>query len=129
MPRLRLKTKLVLAISGMVFALVVGLSWVYVTQLVRQRLAQSYEGADFVSHQILHGVRQALEVELNAAKINTADPQKLHDAIELPAAIHRRVFTDHLRRRHRRYRRPCDGTHGCRGTRQISAKPHRLCRS
>jgi PAS domain S-box-containing protein len=82
MPRLRLKTKLVLAISGMVFALVVGLSWVYVTQLVRQRLAQSYEGADFVSHQILHGVRQALEVEVNAAKINTVDPQKLHDAIE-----------------------------------------------
>ncbi len=82
MPRLRLKTKLVLAISGMVFTLVVGLSWVYVTQLVRQRIAQSYEGADFVSHQILHSVRQALESDLTSTKIDTSDPQKLHDTIE-----------------------------------------------
>jgi PAS domain S-box-containing protein len=82
MPRFRLKTKLVLGISGMVFTLVVGLSWVYVTQLVRQRIAQSYEGADFVSHQILHGVRQALEIDLTSSKVDTSDPQKLHDTIE-----------------------------------------------
>lgn len=82
MPRLRLKTKLVLAISGMVFALVVGLSWVYVSQLVRQRIAQSYEGADFVSHQILHGVRQALEIDFTSTRIDTSDPDKLRTAIE-----------------------------------------------
>lgn len=82
MPRLRLKTKLVLAISSMVFTLVVGLSWIYVTQLVRQRLAQSYAGADFVSHQILHAVRQALEVDLSSTRVDTLDPQGLQATIK-----------------------------------------------
>ena len=38
MAGLKLKTKLVLAISGMVFALVVALSCLYVSQMVRQRI-------------------------------------------------------------------------------------------
>ena len=37
MARIRLKTKLVLAISGMVFALVAMFSYLYVSHLVRQR--------------------------------------------------------------------------------------------
>ena len=64
MPRLRLKTKLVLAISGMVFALVAALSCVYVSQILRQRINQSYDNADFIAHQVLHAARQALETEL-----------------------------------------------------------------
>lgn len=81
MPRLRLKTKLVLAISTMVFALVAVLSWVYVSQLVRQRIQQSYESSDFVAHQILNGTRQALEVDFESTRIDTSDPVALNEAI------------------------------------------------
>jgi PAS domain S-box-containing protein len=66
MPRLRLKTKLVLAISGMVFALAATLSGVYISQILHQRIRQSYDNADFIAHQVLHTARQALETELPA---------------------------------------------------------------
>ena len=82
MARLRLKTKLVLSISAMVVALVAALSWIYVSQMVHQRVVESYAGADFVAHQILHGARQALEIDLSATRVDTSDPKKVHDAIE-----------------------------------------------
>jgi hypothetical protein len=50
--RFRLKTKLVIAISGMVLALVSVLSYVYLSQLLRQRITQAYNDGDFIAHQI-----------------------------------------------------------------------------
>ncbi|HWR34767.1 MAG TPA: ATP-binding protein [Clostridia bacterium] len=82
MPRIRLKTKLVLAISAMVFALVAVLSWIYISQIVRQRVTESYESGDFVAHQVLHLTRQALEIDLSSTRLDVDDPQKVHDAIE-----------------------------------------------
>ena len=40
--RLRLKTKLVMAISAMVVALVATLSYIYVSQMLRQRVSEAY---------------------------------------------------------------------------------------
>jgi PAS domain S-box-containing protein len=82
MPRFRLKTKLVLAISGMVFALVAILSYLYVSQFVRQRIADSYDGADFVAHQIFNGARQAIETDFSSTPIDTSDPAQLQRTIE-----------------------------------------------
>lgn len=70
MPRLRLKTKLVLAISGLVFALVAALSCLYVSQIFRQRIKQSYDNADFITHQVLHAARRALESEALASRLD-----------------------------------------------------------
>jgi PAS domain S-box-containing protein len=81
MPQLRLKTKLVLAISGMVFALVATLSCVYVSQILRQRINESYENADFIAHQVLHAARQALETELSIPKPEPEDSTRARDAI------------------------------------------------
>jgi nitrogen-specific signal transduction histidine kinase/HAMP domain-containing protein len=81
MPRLRLKTKLVLAISGLVFALVAALSFLYVSQIFRQRINQSYENADFIAHQVLHAARRALETELPAPRLKPQDPTQARDAI------------------------------------------------
>jgi len=81
MPRLRLKTKWVLAISGMVFALVATLSCVYVSQILRQRINESYENADFIAHQVLHAARQALETELSIPKPEPEDSTRARDAI------------------------------------------------
>src|SRR5512140_315587 len=60
MPRIRLKTKLVLAISAMVFALVATLSYVYVSQLVRQRIREAYSSANFVAKQMRDSARDAI---------------------------------------------------------------------
>ncbi len=70
MPRLRLKTKLVLAISGLVFVLVAALSCLYVSQIFRQRIKQSYDNADFITHQVLHAARRALESEALASRLD-----------------------------------------------------------
>lgn len=82
MARVRLKTKLVLAITFMVVALVITLSWLSVSQLVKQRIQQSYEGADFVAHQVLGSSRQALEIDLESTRIDLANPKQLHAVIE-----------------------------------------------
>jgi PAS domain S-box-containing protein len=81
MLRLRLKTKLVLAISGMVFALVVTLSCVYVSQILHQRIGESYDNADFIAHQVLHAARQALETEISIPKPEPKDSTQARDAI------------------------------------------------
>ena len=70
MPRLRLKTKLVLAISGLVFALVAALSCLYLSQIFLQRIKQSYDNADFITHQVLHAARRALESEALASRLD-----------------------------------------------------------
>jgi PAS domain S-box-containing protein len=79
---MRLKTKLVLAISGMVVAVVVGFSTVYISQIVRQRVNDTYENADFAAQQVFESARQALEVDLSSTRVNPNDPRQLRDAAE-----------------------------------------------
>ena len=81
MPRLRLKTKLVLAISALVFALVAALSGIYLSQILRQRITQSYDNADFIAHEVLHAARQALETDLPATRLQPQDSKQARDAI------------------------------------------------
>jgi PAS domain S-box-containing protein len=81
MPRLKLKTKLVLAISAMVFVLVATLSFIYVSRILRLRVNHSYENADFIAHQVLHAASRALETELPADKLDSADPAKNRELI------------------------------------------------
>src|SRR3954463_16494076 len=80
LPRLRLKTKLVLAISGMVVAVVATLSFVYVSRLVQNRMDEASQTGDFVAHQVFHATRQALETDLNDVRLKTNDPAEV-DAI------------------------------------------------
>src|SRR6202453_5540784 len=49
---MRLKTKLVLAITGLVFLVVVTLSWIFLGELLRQRMSLAYSANDMVAHQI-----------------------------------------------------------------------------
>ena len=89
MPRLKLKTKLLLAITGMVFALVLALSCIYVSQLIDQRLTEADSNASFVAHQVLDAARKALETDLGPAA-DSADPAKLHETIALVLLFERR---------------------------------------
>ncbi len=79
MPRLRLKTKLVLAISGLVFVLVATLSCLYVSQIFRQRISQSDDNADFIAHQVFHAARQALETDLPGSHREPQDSTHARD--------------------------------------------------
>jgi PAS domain S-box-containing protein len=79
---LRLKTKLVLAISGMVCALVGVLSYVYVAQLMRQHIHDTYADAEFVAKEILTTARDALSVDLTSTRLDLENPEVLRKFIE-----------------------------------------------
>ena len=49
---MRLKTQLVLAITGMIVALVVVFSYIYVSQLLQQRISAAYETATLLAHEL-----------------------------------------------------------------------------
>src|SRR5438270_8369733 len=82
MPRLRLKTKLVLAISTLVVAIVAAFATIYISQIVRQRVDESYNSGNFVAHQIFHSSRELLELDLSSTRVDTNNPQAVLEAAE-----------------------------------------------
>jgi signal transduction histidine kinase len=79
---MRLKTKLVLAISGMVFALVAAFSYLYVSRLVRQRTAEAYDSADFVAKEIRESAREATQADLSSTFANESDPKQVEAVLD-----------------------------------------------
>ena len=82
MARVRLKTKLVLAISGMVFMLVGLFCFVYVSQRVRQSVVAANERAKFIAEEIEEGAHEATQVDLRQEDVNLDDPQLIQSALE-----------------------------------------------
>ncbi len=76
---LRLKTKLVIAISGMVVALVVTLLTIYVSRLVHQAVRDAYDSGSFVAEEIVHSAREAIESNFESVRIKPANPQEALD--------------------------------------------------
>lgn len=72
---MRLKTKLVLAITGLVFLVVFTLSWIFLGQLLRQRMSQAYSANDMVAHQI------ALATQRSLSNVVAKDPKALRVAV------------------------------------------------
>jgi PAS domain S-box-containing protein len=79
---MRLKTKLVLAISIMVCALVAVLSYVYVSQLIRQHITDTYGDAEFVAKEMLTTARDALQTDLSSTRIDVNNPAAMRVFIE-----------------------------------------------
>ena len=82
MPPLRLKTKLVIAITGIVLAIVATLSTLYLSKVVRLRMRQSLEDGQFIAHQIYSVSRDPLVTQLSQAKVDLSDPKSFEAAIE-----------------------------------------------
>jgi PAS domain S-box-containing protein len=80
--RVRLKTKLVLAISGMIFAVVATISTIYISHLVRHQMDDAYQDGEFVGHEIFNAARQALEVDVTGANVDLSNPDALRTAVE-----------------------------------------------
>ncbi|HEX3470984.1 MAG TPA: PAS domain-containing sensor histidine kinase, partial [Silvibacterium sp.] len=78
---MRLKTKLVVAIAGLVFLIATILSWLYLSQLLQQHIEQSYSATDIVAHQILFATRTALETGLRNNPVDVNDPVALRAAV------------------------------------------------
>jgi signal transduction histidine kinase len=75
---MRLKTKLVLAITGLVFLVVFTLSWIFLGQLLRQRMSQAYSANDMVAHQISLATQRSLST---IHSLNADDPKALRAAV------------------------------------------------
>jgi signal transduction histidine kinase len=91
MARIRLKTKLVLAISGMVFGLVAIFSYLYVSHLMRQRTADVYDSADFVAKEMRERAREISQIDLTATFAETGNPAQvqatLNQALQTDAGL------------------------------------------
>jgi signal transduction histidine kinase len=74
---MRLKTKLVLAISALVVTLVATLSSIYISYIVRQRITADKSIGVFVSQEITQAAEDALQVDLS----NEPNPAAEHDEI------------------------------------------------
>ena len=82
MSAVRLKTKMVLAISGMVVVLVTGLAAVYVSQIVRHGVDDTYQGAGFLASEVLDAAQQALQADPDSTRVDTSNPAQVKAAIE-----------------------------------------------
>ena len=74
-----LKTKLVLAITSLVFLVTAVLSLVYVSQLLKAEVQQSYDTNLLVAEQIRYALRLALETGLKGQKVNPNDQVQLRE--------------------------------------------------
>jgi PAS domain S-box-containing protein len=74
---MRLKTKLVAAVTGLVFLLVFATSWLYLSRSLRQYVDQSYSSTDIISHQVWFATRQAIEQGVTRGAIQPAAPAAL----------------------------------------------------
>jgi signal transduction histidine kinase len=92
---MRLKTKLVLAISSLVLLISALLSLVYVTQLLDAAVKQTYETNRMVANQVRFALQQALETGLqgrevdpnNPAQLRTLEAQAIHNSAALQAVV------------------------------------------
>ena len=78
---MRLKTKLVLAITGLVFLVVTVLSWLFLEQLLAQRISQSYTANDMVARQILYSTGLAVTNGMRGRPIDPNDPAAMRSAV------------------------------------------------
>ncbi len=71
---MRLKTKLVVTITGLVFLLVSAISWLYLSRSLQQNVDQNYASTDIIAHQVLFATRQAIESGVHDKTIDPAAP-------------------------------------------------------
>jgi len=83
---MRLKTKLVLAITGLVFLIAAALSLVYVSHLVNAAIQQSYDSNNMIANMVRDALRLALTTKLKDQTVDPNDKEKLRELVE--AAIH-----------------------------------------
>ena len=82
MPVLRLKTKLVIAITGMVVAIVATLSTLYISEVVHQRVQEVYSVAKVLRDQIFAVSKPNFDVDLSASRVDMTNPKQVESAVQ-----------------------------------------------
>jgi PAS domain S-box-containing protein len=77
---MRRKTQIVLAITFLVAALVCGFSYIYVSQILRQRVTFAHDTAGFLNNQLAYFVAKAIP-DLTSTRVDTSNPAKVRRAI------------------------------------------------
>jgi signal transduction histidine kinase len=78
---MRLKTKLVLAATGLTFAIVLVLSALFVSELLRQRIEQTAAANDVLVHEVWLEMRKVVETGLRANPPVDRSDEALHAAV------------------------------------------------
>src|SRR5580704_18861087 len=78
---MRLKTKLVLAISGLVLLIAGTVSGVYVHQLVKAAVQQNYDSNRMVAYQVWYALEQGLETGLKDRTVDPDNPAQLRGLV------------------------------------------------
>ncbi len=78
---MRLKTKLVLAITALVFLIAGTVSLVYVHQLVKAEVQQTYDTNRMVADQVWYALQQALETGLRDRTVDPNNPAELRELV------------------------------------------------
>lgn len=78
---MKLRTKLVLAITALVFAVVASFAYVYVSQMVRSRIVEADSDGEFLAYEIYNAARVALEVDLTELDVDPGDPKAVAAAV------------------------------------------------
>ena len=77
---MRRKTKIVLAITLMVAALVLGFSYLYISELLRQRVTTAHESAAQLTSNLAYLAANAAP-DLSSTKVDTANPEAMRRAV------------------------------------------------
>jgi len=77
---LRRKTIIVLVITFMVTAMVTAFSYLYISQILRLRIANAYETATSLTHQLAYAAGNAVP-DFGSTKIDTSDPVAVRRAL------------------------------------------------
>jgi len=89
---MRLKTKLVLAITALVFLIAGTISLVYIHQLIKAAVQQTYDTNRTVADQVWYALQQALETGLRNRTVDPNDPGELRalvaETVENDATLH-----------------------------------------
>ncbi|MCU1319539.1 MAG: histidine kinase [Edaphobacter sp.] len=85
---MRLKTKLVLSATGLTCAIVLVLSSLFLGELLRQRIEQTWSANDVLTHQVLLMTRQAVETGLRTNPPANRSGEALHVAVTDALRIH-----------------------------------------
>lgn len=78
--RMRLKTKLVVAITSLMFAVVVTLSTIFITLLVHQHVSEVFRTGDLAAREVFNAARQSMEKGFASQDLDLKNPEDVRKA-------------------------------------------------
>jgi signal transduction histidine kinase len=77
---MRLRTKIVLGITSMVTVLVVGFSYIYISQLLRQKVSDTYDQCKINAYQLVYDAREAIP-DLSSTSVDVNNPNAVRNKL------------------------------------------------